>query len=348
MAQENAPRENQRPTEAKVETKVQDGQTIKTPDIFGNPVGGGAVPETVTPQQGNQQQGNQRQGNQQQGNRLPGGQRNAEETRARAAQAQLPDNMFAADFIANLFANGAEDEISNKEARRRAGITNANRPVYREQVERREDRRLPTPGERRPEPVTTRNLPAVINRALQQDNLRVVPQWSEVRHLPGYMVNQIRRLGRDVFRNFTNVPIEDIQIVTTILSPETEVRGLMGWIQRNGVRDESVRMTFGNNVPNAPAGFGMERIGGRRAGRAVANRARDIPNQGGIEADVSLWHTENYSFLLVRDFAGCYVYGWAGGRGVHLENDAQQQIAVTPAENNQDETPEDEPPTMRM
>lgn len=38
----------------------------------------------------------------------------------------------------------------------------------------------------------------------------------------------------------------------------------------------------------------------------------------GYEAEVKLYNAVGYSFLLVKDFMGNYIYSWPGGRGVHL------------------------------
>lgn len=176
------------------------------------------------------------------------------------------------------------DEIDNAEAARRAGLHDAN---------------VPTDDVGQPEIVpTTENLPAVIHQEMVEGGGRVVePDWHQVKHLPGYMQQPIRSMGRSVFRQFTNTPIEDIQVLTTLggINPERDVTGMMQWIRHHGVRDDSRVIDFSAVMP-------------------------------GYTADVSLWNTQNFSFLLVHDFAGYYIYGWKEGRGVHLDAPAAPRL----------------------
>jgi len=139
------------------------------------------------------------------------------------------------------------------------------------------------------------NLPAVISRQIATTGGEIVPEWHMVKRLPGYLRNQVRAFGRLVLSQFTDTPIEDIQTVTTLTNDEIEVRALMAWIKANGIRDDRAEMDFGQTIP-------------------------------GYRADVQIWNVKDYSFLLVKDFAGYYVYGWPGGRGVHLENDAPRPL----------------------
>lgn len=143
---------------------------------------------------------------------------------------------------------------------------------------------------------TPEMLPAVISKAIAEsgDGL-VYPQWHMVRHLPGYMREAIRSLGRAVFAQFTDTPIEDIQVLTTILNPERELQALAAWIRRNGIMDDDPDMDFDRAFP-------------------------------GYKVRPQLWNVQGYTFLLVEDFAGRYIYGWPGGRGVHLENDAPRPM----------------------
>lgn len=169
-----------------------------------------------------------------------------------------------------IAASGLRDVLSDDEARAIAGVT--------EGVE---------------EPRTPQNLPAVIQTAVAVSGERlIVPEWHMVRHLPGYLQQPIRALGRQVFGQFTDTPVEDIQTVTTLTNDVEEVKGLMGWISRNGIRDDQAEMDFEGTIPD-------------------------------YKAFVQVWNVSDYTFLLVRDFAGHYVYGWPGGRGVHLEHEAR-------------------------
>ena len=264
------------------ETRVGEPD-IRLSDIFGSPVNEAnhVVPgdrENGRPQPGGHGAGEQGAGR----NELPGGQRGRQETVERITAARVEFNDEAISFMEELFEAGDADEIDDVTARQIAG--------QEAQIPRRPRHEI---GPERPVP-TAENLPALVSRALQAENIQLQPRWSQVRHLPGYVQSQIRRLGRDVFRQFTQTPLEDIQILSTVISGETEVRGIAGWIKRNGVREGSVEMTFGRGP--------------------------------GVKADVTLWRTEDFSFLLVKDFSGYHVYGWPGGRGVHLAHDARQQL----------------------
>ena len=138
-------------------------------------------------------------------------------------------------------------------------------------------------------PRNPQNLPAVVSRALVQAGQGDFnPEWIMVRHLPGYMQNAIRALGRQVFRQFTETPVEDIQVMTTLTHSQADVQRMFAFIRRNAVRDDVARIDFQQVVP-------------------------------GYDADVQLWRMMGYEFLLVRDFAGYYVYGWPGGRGTRLD-----------------------------
>jgi hypothetical protein len=194
--------------------------------------------------------------------------------RVRTANVAPEVGAEAGQHFASLSQHDMQDEISDDEAHRRSGIGDfeADTDVGYEPV-------IPN----------TENLPAVISREVAQTGGRINPEWHEVKQLPGYFQSAIRALGRSVFRQFTDTPIEDIQVLTTLgnINSEHEVTGMMDWIRRNGARDDAAAIDFSQIMP-------------------------------GYNADTSYWRTKDYSFLLVHDFAGYYIYGWAGGRGVHL------------------------------
>lgn len=168
------------------------------------------------------------------------------------------------------------DEISDEEARRRAGGAAA------------------APAAERPElPRNPENLPAVIRNELMARSDREYPdtwepRWTMVRHLPGYMQNAIRAMGRQVFQQFTNTSLEDIQVMASpMINTDHDMDRMMAFISRNGIRDDAATMDFERSIP-------------------------------GYQADVALYRMADYEFLVVRDFAGKYIYGWPGGRGVHI------------------------------
>lgn len=188
----------------------------------------------------------------------------------RAAKARptiKPMEPQASMFIDNLKDLGLDDDISDEEAAFNAGIS--------------------TDGAT-PEPTTPENLPAVMSSAVAAaGHIPFEPEWHMVRHLPGYLQAPIRALGRQIFSPFTDTPIEDIQVLCTLTNPENEVKMMMSWIRKNGIRDDQAEMDFSNIMP-------------------------------GYSANTQIWSTEGYQFMLVQDPMGYYVYGWPGGRGVHI------------------------------
>ena len=205
------------------------------------------------------------------GGGMPGRTASADQARARTAGVTMTPDAEA--HLGSLGASGMSDEISDEEAARRAGLGSAGAPATDGAV---------------PEPVNPENLPSVISNALSKEGpADFDPEWIQVRHLPGYMQSPIRALGRAVFGQFTDTPIEDIQVMTTLTNPQDDVKRMMGFIRQNGVRDDQARIDFSRVMP-------------------------------GYQAETQLWRIVGYEFLLVKDMMGYYIYGWPGGRGVHL------------------------------
>ena len=127
-------------------------------------------------------------------------------------------------------------------------------------------------------PVNPENLPTIISTAVAETGA-ICPEWHMVRNLPGYMQSAIRAMGRAVFAPFTNTPIENIQVVSTLSNPEPEVRAMMNWIRENGRRDDEAELHFHEIMP----GYG---------------------------ARTQIWTAAHCTFMLVQDHAGYYVYGW--------------------------------------
>ena len=146
-------------------------------------------------------------------------------------------------------------------------------------------------------PPKIENLPAILSTAIAKTDNLIFPLWHQVKDLPNYRASAIRALGRQIFGMFTDTPIEDIQCCTTIpnepgqrANRREEVQAMMAWIKKNGVKNDEMRMTFEELMP-------------------------------GYEADVQAWDAEGFSFVLVKDPSGYFVYAWPGGRGVHLEQE---------------------------
>ena len=152
----------------------------------------------------------------------------------------------------------------------------------------------PTDGYTDPIPTTPDNLPAVISAAIARTDADPVgrptfnPTWTQVRDLPGFMAQGIRALGRMVFGQFTDTPIEEVNVMAAPFVNEKRDLDMMAhWIRRYGVRDDEAELDFEGVMP----GYG---------------------------AKTQIWNAEGYTFMLVLDEMGQYIYSWPGGRGVHL------------------------------
>jgi hypothetical protein len=165
----------------------------------------------------------------------------------------------------DLASSGLEDQISDAEAADISGYDPLDNGV--------------------PEPVTTTTLPAVVNRALTDAGSRIQPEWHMVKDLPGYMASAIRAMGRMVFEPFTDTPIEEIQVLSSLSNKEIEVKTVLTWLTRNAIRDDEAELTFQEILP-------------------------------GYAAKTQIWNTADATFMAVKDDHGIYVYGWPGGRGV--------------------------------
>ena len=133
-------------------------------------------------------------------------------------------------------------------------------------------------------------LPAVIVTTLAttaQNALRkagyLVPDFHQVAALPGNIRDQIRQLGRSLFKSMTITPTNKIFVVANLggQGPNTnrEVQSVANWI-----RD------CGDDFGNGSIDFD-----------------RSIP---GYEAETYMYTAAGIAWLLVRDFAGIYIYAW--------------------------------------
>ena len=133
-------------------------------------------------------------------------------------------------------------------------------------------------------------LPAVIVTTLAttaSNALRragyLVPDFHQVAALPGNIQDQIRQLGRSVFKTMTVTPTNKIFVVANLggMGPNTnrEVQSVANWI-----RD------YGDDFGNGSIDFD-----------------RSIP---GYEAETHMYTAAGIAWLLIRDFAGIYIYAW--------------------------------------
>ncbi len=201
----------------------------------------------------------------------------AVDTAKRVGQIKItPKMQQALDSI--LVQNIGPDEISDEQARRNAGIRPETRPKLVGQIPK-------TPGKEVGPVLPMKNLPAIINKQLAVKSNKE-PKWHMVKNLPGYLSNPIRSLGRSIFKYFTATPIEEIQVLANFHgqqepNTEQEIKMVASWLQKNAVKLPQKKLLFETTIP-------------------------------GYDADVVVYETDGYEFMVVKDFAGYYIYAYNG------------------------------------
>src|ERR1043166_5837709 len=155
---------------------------------------------------------------------------------------------------------------------------------------------LPEPEPREPDlrPVPVRT--AVAKRGSVDDIVfddRVPTRWHRVDNLPGFIVNSIKQMGDACFRPFAgNYPIGDMLMVTTLLNDKSEIEAVLKWMQ-SGQKTDAATLVF------------------NQTGGSALVRADDLdPPSSGYSAKIQAWQVGASRLLLVRDFAGAYIYMW--------------------------------------
>jgi hypothetical protein len=196
----------------------------------------------------------------------------------------------ALDRVATLFANPNtfRDTISDAQALANQGQVRVNDTT--------------------PEPAGTanaQNLPAIFSNKLVIAAGEFYPKWHLVRHLPAYLSEPIRAVGRIALTSFTRTDMENIRLTGSNIASEAQVGEMMSWIRNNGTyveQPDKERMNF--------------------AGLLNGSRGQEY------EALVKLYEVDGVDFLLVRDEHGKYIYSWPTkdrvGLELQLENDQQQ------------------------
>ena len=130
--------------------------------------------------------------------------------------------------------------------------------------------------------VKTTTLATTAEHALRKAGY-LVPDFHQVAALPGNIKDQIRQLGRSVFKTMTITPTNKIFVVANLggQGPNTdrEVQSVADWVRTNG----------------------------QDFGASAINFDRSIP---GYEAETHLYTAAGITWLLVKDFAGQYIYAW--------------------------------------
>jgi len=130
--------------------------------------------------------------------------------------------------------------------------------------------------------VKTTTLATTAEYALRKAGY-LVPNFHQVAALPGNIKDQIRQLGRSVFKTMTITPTNKIFVVANLggQGPNTdrEVQSVADWVKQHG----------------------------QDYGDGSINFDRSIP---GYEAETHMYTAAGITWLLVKDFAGQYIYAW--------------------------------------
>jgi hypothetical protein len=130
--------------------------------------------------------------------------------------------------------------------------------------------------------VNTENLPAVAGEALQAAGV-TSPEFHQVARLPGNMSQMIRQLGKVLFGSMTTTATEDIYMIGNLggQGPNTrqEVNAVANWVRNHG--DDL-----------GPGDIDFDRV---------------MP---GYSAQTQQYVAAGVRWLLVKDFAGEYIYAW--------------------------------------
>jgi hypothetical protein len=187
----------------------------------------------------------------------------------------------ALDRIATLFANpnAFRDTISDAQARANQGEVRVNDTTP--DLDDVED---------------AYQLPAIFHNKLVVATGEFYPKWHLVRHLPAYLSEPIRAIGRIALASFTRTDMEEVRLTGSNIASEAEVGEMMSWIRNNGSyveQPDKERMNF--------------------AGLLNGSRGQDY------EAVVKLYEVDGVDFLLVRDDHGKYIYSWPTKDRIGLE-----------------------------
>jgi hypothetical protein len=130
--------------------------------------------------------------------------------------------------------------------------------------------------------VNTANLPAVAGQALQAAGTQN-PEFHQVANLPGNMADQIRQLGKSLFGSLTMTPTKRIYVVANLggQGPNTnqEVQAVANFLKEHGDDRGPGDIDFDNVMP-------------------------------GYSAQTHMYTAAGIRWMLVKDFAGQYIYCW--------------------------------------
>ena len=153
-----------------------------------------------------------------------------------------------------------------------------------------------------PEPPPPASVPALINKAIAATDPNAInPEWHQIKNLPGYMQRPIRAMGRATMGAFTDTPIEEISLVANLggqgPNSDREVSAVAQWLKTNAQKVDAADMDFGNTIP-------------------------------GYEAQTLVYKVPGMKFLVVRDFAGGYIYAWPDASNDQLAGNKPEPLRL--------------------
>lgn len=193
-------------------------------------------------------------------------------TRQKTRDVALPDS--ASEKMSFLQHFGLEDVISDEQAAANAGVD----------MDQGQDEEYGRPEPETPgtDVANIETMPDIVNKEISKST-PIDPEWHQVKHLPGYLAAAIRAMGRQVFGVYTDTKIEDIQVVANLggqgPNSERELSAVANWLQENGERNTEGEMNFRQSIPDYGAEF-------------------------------QLYEHGEFTFMVVQDEYGNYVYSW--------------------------------------
>lgn len=137
--------------------------------------------------------------------------------------------------------------------------------------------------------VANKNLPSVVGNAIERFQGRA-PTFHKSTNLPIYSQPRMRSAGRALMANYTDTPLEEMMVVSSLSGSEMEVGALAIFLDR-----------YGEKLPDDV----ME----EHYGLSVA-----IPGIAGYRAETEMWSFNEYTFLHVTDQWSESIYCWATDR----------------------------------
>lgn len=137
--------------------------------------------------------------------------------------------------------------------------------------------------------VNSQNLPAVAGQTLQAAGVQN-PTWHQVANLPGNIRQGIRRLGRQLFGQYTQTPTDEIYVIANFPQSDAygsrqELNAVAAWARANG-------QDLGSGTVTIPV----------------------VNPMTGQEEDMQfrthLFDAAGIRWLLVQDEFGTYIYTW--------------------------------------